>query len=127
MLDSYDILSDYADGDYRFYVVQQQFPPFSGPQFEEHRLCDQAQRALRNYYAEGIPFFTKESIQDIVDQIDRGTTVISVAGLDGSELEFPIRTGELYPVSTGRDSVLVMQVLSWGTKSTYVWVNRNEY
>lgn len=112
MLDSYDILSDYADGDYRFYVVQQQFPPFSGPQFEEHRLCDQAQRKLRNYYAEGV---------------HRGTTVISVAGLDGSELEFPIRTGELYPVSTGRDSVLVMQVLSWGTKSTYMWVNRNEY
>ncbi|KAJ4423725.1 hypothetical protein N0V82_001611 [Gnomoniopsis sp. IMI 355080] len=97
------------DYDFTSYVATTHYPPYPGPQDEEQRLLGQAHQTLRRLYAEGVPFFTKAAIQDIVDQIDYGTSIVSVPGLDGSKLDLPIRTGEIYPVDTERDSIYVMQ------------------
>lgn len=123
---STDLVPHDGDGDggsshdHESYIALQEFPRHSGSESERHRLYDQALEPLRKLYAKGVPFFTKESIQDIVDQIDRGVSVISVNGLDGSKLDFPIRTGEIYPAPTGRHSEhFVMQVFSCYSSSTY--------
>jgi hypothetical protein len=54
-------------------------------------------------YDVGVPFFTKEAIQDVVDQFDNltwkedGTTDdhVFIPALDGNKVEFPVNKGQL--------------------------------
>lgn len=61
-----------------------------------------AQQLISTKYHAGIPLFTKGAIQDVVQQLERckndGTLDqgVSITGLDGRSVWFPIETGNEY-------------------------------
>jgi hypothetical protein len=73
---------------------------------EEELTGDEAQAALEiiqrviiGKFAEGQPFFTKDAIRDVRDQINRFTEKgqkITVEGLDGVAVEFVVETGRVF-------------------------------
>jgi hypothetical protein len=58
---------------------------------------------LQVLYDAGVPFFTKEAIQDVVDQFDNLTwkedsttdNQVFIPALDGNKVEFPVNKGQL--------------------------------
>ena len=66
-----------------------------------------AQHLIQAKYDAGIPFFTKDQFRDVVRQLDAITqqlqegnhdqaVAISITGLDGLAIQFPVDTGKVY-------------------------------
>ncbi len=66
-----------------------------------------AQHLIQAKYDAGVPFFTKDQFRDVVRQLDAitqqreqgnhdETATISITGLDGLVVQFPIDTGKVY-------------------------------
>lgn len=67
----------------------------------------QAIAKLDQWYEAGVPFFTREAIRDINQQINRPFTPgqkILVKGLDGVSVKFDVMTGETRQLGNGRGS-----------------------
>ncbi len=73
-----------------------------------------AQHLIQAKYDAGIPFFTKDQFRDVVRQLDTitqqrkqgnhdETATISITGLDGLVVQFPIDTGKVYLHHQPRD------------------------
>lgn len=61
--------------------------------------AEQAIARLNGWNEAGVPFFTREAIQEVAEQLKRpffpGQKIL-VKGLDGAFVEFDVRTGETY-------------------------------
>lgn len=57
-------------------------------QIEAHRL-------IKEKYDAGVPLFTKDLLRDIARQLeDSGTEAVSVTGLNGVAVQFPLKTAD---------------------------------
>ena len=48
---------------------------------------------IRSFYEDGLPFFTKETLRDLQEQIKSDNQLISLRGLDGSVRDIEVETG----------------------------------
>lgn len=71
-----------------------------------------AHRLIQAKYDAGIPFFTKDLFRDVVRQFESDGNhdrVVSVTGLDGVAVHFPLETGREYQTPMyGDDYVCIM-------------------
>ncbi len=67
-------------------------PPMGEQQRWDH--MEAAHQLIRAKYDAGVPFFTKEVIRSVVEQLDAGTQTIAIKGLDGLDIHFPVETGK---------------------------------
>jgi len=56
-----------------------------------------ANELLREKYDAGVPFFTKDVIRSVVEQLDKGNETVAIKGLDGRDVHFTVGTGKLHP------------------------------
>lgn len=81
---------------------------------EQRDTQEAAHRSIRAKYDAGIPLFTKTQIQDVVRQLELESDSnldqkVSVTGLDGLAVHFPIETGKEYPDhGYGDDYICIM-------------------
>ncbi|KAK4232726.1 hypothetical protein C8A03DRAFT_20036 [Achaetomium macrosporum] len=87
-------------------------PPMTLEEKREEMLA--AHRLIQAKYEAGIPFFTKELFRDVVRQLECNNNPeqrVSVTGLDGFAVQFPIETGKEYEYySPGDDRTCIMYV-----------------
>lgn len=72
-------------------------PPMTLDEKREKRTA--AHRLIQTKYDAGIPFFTKDLFRDVVRQLESGGYLdqkVSVTGLDGVTVQFPLKTGREY-------------------------------
>ena len=89
---------------------------------EERDKLTAAQHLTQAKYDAGIPFFTQDQFRDVVRQLEAitqqreegnhdDTATISITGLDGLVVQFPIDTGKVYVYHKPRDGgVCIMYV-----------------
>lgn len=79
---------------------------------EKREVFAAARRLIQAKYDAGIPLFTKDLFRDVVRQLDSDDTLdqkVSVVGLDGRAVHFPIETGKEFPHRPyGDDYVSIM-------------------
>lgn len=70
----------------------------------------EAREFITRRYDEGVPFFTKAALENIVQQFDNCAgmpaheqRIIRVPALNGEIIEFPLETGNVYPYDYGDD------------------------
>ena len=72
------------------------------PEELEERLSEDNSKVLSMYDA-GVPFFTKEALRDVYQQLKQATEYgqkVSVRALDGAVVDFKILTGYIQPRHT---------------------------
>ncbi|TQV97339.1 hypothetical protein IF1G_04579 [Cordyceps javanica] len=104
-----------ARPEYRVVVATARLPQQARDRHDAQRRLARALDFVAQKYKEGVPFFTKESFQTIVQQFDKCAETgasdqsISVPALDGTTVDFPFRTGKVYPYDYGDDdSICIM-------------------
>ena len=72
-------------------------PPMTAE--EKREELEAANSLIRAKYDADVPFFTRDLFRDVVQQLDSRTNLsrrVSITGLDGLAVHFPIETGTLY-------------------------------
>jgi hypothetical protein len=89
-------------------------PPM--PLDEKRQEQTTALRLIQAKYDAGIPLFTKDLFRDLVRQLDSDHSTdqgVSVTGLDGLAVHFPVETGRDYPSHPyGDDHICIMYEFS---------------
>jgi hypothetical protein len=90
-------------GDMFIVIASAKQPHSSITREEKEELMSVAHHILREKYDAGVPFFGKDIFRDISLQFEKcqhGTTLsqkVAITDLNGSTIEFPIETGQVYP------------------------------
>ena len=106
----------FNDGDVFVFLATANLPspPMTIDEKREQQAA--AHRLIQAKYDAGIPLFTKDLFRDVVRQLESNSNVdqrVSVTGLDGLAVHFPIETGREYLSHPyGDDHVCIMYKLS---------------
>ncbi|KAK4153599.1 hypothetical protein C8A00DRAFT_15200 [Chaetomidium leptoderma] len=80
-----------------------------------------AHRLIKTKYDAGIPFFTKDLFRNVVRQLESNNDLdqkVSVTGLDGFAIQFPIETGKEYPYySPGDEHICIIFLILLCTRT----------